>query len=157
LNHSKQTRQSLRRHAIAVANAVDDIKSQQRRIVALTNKSVALRRRGKSLLAESNSLAERMKRSSRNFVRTYHLTRMALDGLRLRRSDKAGVLPTSSTNFRERVLEDSPDMVEALLQAAEILKLEFADTEGSGRATLAKCETVLKRTQTVQTIELPLY
>jgi len=55
------------------------------------------------------------------------------------------------------VLVDSPDTLEALRQAAEILQMEFADTEGSGRETLVKCESVLKRTRFVRTIELPLY
>jgi len=57
----------------------------------------------------------------------------------------------------ERVLADSPDLIDALQQATEILKLEFSDTEGSGRQTLAKCEQTLQRTRSTQTIELSLY
>lgn len=62
-----------------------------------------------------------------------------------------------STNVSARVLADSPDMVEALQQSAEILKMEFEDTEGIGRDTLVKCEKVLKRIHSVRTVELPLY
>lgn len=49
------------------------------------------------------------------------------------------------------------DMVEALQQAAVILKMEFTDIQGSGRETLAKCEKVLLRMRSVRTMELPLY
>jgi hypothetical protein len=57
----------------------------------------------------------------------------------------------------ERVLAGSPDMVEALQQSAEILKMEFQVTEGSARDTLVKCEKVLQRIHSVRTIELLLY
>jgi hypothetical protein len=48
-------------------------------------------------------------------------------------------------------------MVEALGLAAEILKLKFAETEGSGKETLLRCERVLGRTKSVLTVRLPLY
>jgi hypothetical protein len=51
----------------------------------------------------------------------------------------------------------SPDLVDALTQATEILETEFFDTEGSGRETLAKCEMALQRTRRKLTIDLPLY
>ena len=57
----------------------------------------------------------------------------------------------------ERLLTDSPDLVEALAEAAQILEMEFADTDGSGHETLVKCEKALQRTRLTQTIELPLF
>ena len=54
------------------------------------------------------------------------------------------------------MLADSQVMFEALLQAAEILKLEFSDLEGSGTETLVKCENALRRTRSVCTIDVPL-
>jgi hypothetical protein len=48
-------------------------------------------------------------------------------------------------------------MVEALQQAAVVPKMEFTDTQGSGRETLVKCEKVLQRMRSVRTMELPLY
>jgi len=45
---------------------------------------------------------------------------------------------------------------EALELAAEILKMEFAETEGSGKETFLKCEKVLERTKSVMTVRLSL-
>jgi hypothetical protein len=55
------------------------------------------------------------------------------------------------------VVADSPDLVDALQEATDILKMEFADTEGSGRETLDKCEKALQRNRSICTLELPLY
>jgi hypothetical protein len=52
---------------------------------------------------------------------------------------------------------DSPDLVDALQQATDILRMEFTGTEGSGSETLAKCEKVLQRTRSICTLELSLY
>lgn len=77
--------------------------------------------------------------------------------LRVRRSRSQCGTPLSAKEPAERVLADSPDVIDALQQATEILKMEFSDTEGSGRQTLAKCEQALQRTCSTQTIELSLY
>ncbi len=118
--------------------------------------SGTLRKRGKHLLAESNSLAERFGEASRNLAETYAETQTAMAGLRLLGSAKKLEASTPRKSVVERVIEDSPDTVEALQQAAEILRMEFYDSEGSGRETLLKCERVLKRARRVWTIELPL-
>jgi hypothetical protein len=77
--------------------------------------------------------------------------------LRQRRSGKQAGTPVPVKTVTERVLADSPDLVAALAQPTEILKMEFADTRGSGYETLVKCEKVLQRTNSTQTIELPLF
>jgi hypothetical protein len=56
-----------------------------------------------------------------------------------------------------QALADSSDLVEALQEATDILKMEFADTDGSGRETLHKCEKALQRTRSICTLELTLY
>jgi hypothetical protein len=143
--------------AATASGIMHDLQSQRRKIIALASKTGTLQTRGRLLLAESNSLAENLKRSSSYLVHTYHLTKATLEDLRLRGTAREVGLPMRSANGSERVIEDSPDMVEALQQAAEILEMEFTDTEGSGRETLAKCEKVLERTRSIKTIALPLY
>jgi hypothetical protein len=130
--------------------------AQRRRITALSKTSEALQTRGKHLLAESNSLAEKFGQASRNLTETYVKTKTAMAELRLLGSAKELEASTPRKNVAERVIEDSPEVVEALRQATEILKLEFYDSEGSGRETLLECEQVLKRAQRVWTVELPL-
>ena len=79
--------------------------------------------------------------------------------LRLRCPSSQGgtPVPKPSTNEPNLVLADSPDLVEALQKAIEILKMGFSDTDGSGRDTLVRCEKVLQRSRSTYTIELPLY
>jgi hypothetical protein len=129
---------------------------QRLRITKPSKATETLQTRGKHLLAESNSLAEKFGQASKSLYETYAKTKTALTELRL--SCSAGELGRSTPreNMAERVIEDSPEMVEALQQATEILKLEFSDSEGSGRETLLKCERVLDRARRVWTIELPL-
>ncbi len=111
------------------------------------------------MLAESKSLAARVEQSCTNLAGAYLITKLAVAELRLRRSSKKGGTPIAnpSSNVPEVVLADSPDLVEALAQATDILKMEFADTDGSGHETLVKCEKVLQRAHLTQTIELPLF
>ena len=49
------------------------------------------------------------------------------------------------------------DFVSALADATELLRMEFLETEGSGRETLVKCEDALRKAQSVRTLILPLY
>jgi hypothetical protein len=136
---------------------VRGLRTQRQQIAALARRSRTLQTRGKSLVTQANSLAERIEGAGKNLVSTYHVTQRALAGLRqLGTGRQDGILPRSHS-LKERVLEDAPDMVEALQQAAAILYMEFADTQGSGRETLVKCEKVLQRTRSVSTMELPLY
>ncbi len=137
--------------------AGNPLKSQRRRIVALADEAGKLRKRGKCLLAESYSLAESIARSRANLPSTFHETIAAVATVQLRGSGRESGIARNSKKESERVLTDSPDMVEALRQAAEILEMEFLDAEGSGREPLAKCEKVLQRARTVRTIELPPY
>jgi hypothetical protein len=87
------------------------------------------------------------------------MTKSAVAELRLRRSQaRTGTpVPKPKGSLVDRALADSPDIVEALEQATEILKMQFLGTEGSGRETLAICEKVLRRARSICTIELPLY
>ena len=138
---------------------IHELRAQRIRISALSRKSGALRDRGRNLLAKSKSLAARVEQSCTSLAITCLNTRSAVAELRLRRSGSQGrtTVPKPSTNAPELVLADSPDMVEALEQATEILKMEFSGTEGRGLDTLVKCEKVLHRTRSTCTIELPLY
>lgn len=108
------------------------------------------------MLAKSNLLRDKFGQSSKNLTQTFVVTKTAVAELRLLGSSREGGNLTPREKAVERVVEDSPEMVEALQQATEILKLEFSDSEGSGRETLVKCEQVLQRTRRVWTIELPL-
>jgi hypothetical protein len=130
--------------------------AQRHRIATLSKTAKTLQSRGKHLLAESNSLAEKFGQASRSLAETYAKSKTALGEIRLPRSAREHGPSTPRGDMPERVIEDSPEMVEALQQATEILKLEFSDLEGSGRETLAKCERVLQRTRRVLTIELRL-
>jgi len=138
---------------------IHELRAQRLRISALSRKSGALRDRGRNLLAKSKTLAARVEGSWTDLAITCLNTRSAVAELRLRRSGKRSrtPVPRPSGNAPELVLADSPDMVEALEQATEILKMEFSGTEGSGLDTLVKCEKVLHRTRSTWTIELPLY
>lgn len=133
------------------------LRTQRRRIAALSKKTIALQTRGMSLLAESTSLARLVEQSSANLAKTHLTIRTAVAELRVRRSLSQCATPLSAKRPAERLLADSPDVIDALQQATEILKMEFSDTEGSGRQTLAKCEQALQRTRSTQTIELSLY
>jgi hypothetical protein len=141
----------------SLPEVVRQLRDQRLRIAALASKSIELRANGKRLLAQSSSLAEAFEQSRADLSRTYLTTEKAAKNLRLRGPGRGTVIPFFSRDSTERVLIDSPDMVEALQQAAEILAMEFAATEGSGRETLMKCESVLKRAQSIRTIELSLY
>ncbi len=149
------------RHAmdIPLPDLIHQLRYQRRRISALSRKSGALRNRGIHLLAESKSLAARVEQSCTNLASAYLTTKSAVAELSLRRSGKNGgtPIPNPPSNVPEVVLADSPDLVEALAQATDILKMEFADTDGSGHETLVKCEKVLQRSYFTQTIELPLF
>ncbi|HUC53336.1 MAG TPA: hypothetical protein VMR90_04785 [Candidatus Cybelea sp.] len=133
------------------------LRAQRRRMAALSKKNLTLQTQGKRLVAESNCLAENVQRSCSNLVKTSFATRTAVSELRLRRGRTPGGTPLLSIQLNEPVLADSPDLVDALQQATELLKMEFSDTEGSGHQTLVKCEKVLERTRSTQTIVLPLY
>jgi hypothetical protein len=130
--------------------------AQRRRITVLSKRNGILRKRGKHLLAEAIVLAEKLGQSSRNLAETYVASRTAMAELQLIGSKREGGISKPRENMAERVLGYSSDLVEALQQATEILKMEFSDSEGSGRETLAKCERLLQRTRKVWTIELPL-
>lgn len=49
------------------------------------------------------------------------------------------------------------DFVSALAVATELLRMEFLETEGSGRETLVKCEDALRKAHSGRTFILPLY
>jgi hypothetical protein len=140
----------------SLAGLVVSLEAQRRRIRALSKTSATLETRGKHLLAKSNLLRDKFGQSSKNLTQTFAVTKTAVAELRLLGSSREGGNLTPREKAAERVVEDSPEMVEALQQATEILKLEFSDSEGSGRETLVKCEQVLQRTRRVWTIELPL-
>jgi len=135
------------------------LRNQRGRISALARKNARLQTNGKRLLAESTLLVQVFRRSRTELANTFRSIENAAETFRLRHSSRERGLgaPSNAVAVSERVLVDSPDTLEALRQAAEILQMEFADTEGSGRETLVKCASVLKRTQSVRTIELPLY
>jgi hypothetical protein len=140
----------------SLAGLVISLEGQWRRIRALSKRSATLETRGKHLLAKSNLLRDKLGQSSKNLTQTFVVTKTSVAELRLLGSSREGGNLTPREKAVERVVEDSPEMVEALQQATEILKLEFSDSEGSGRETLVKCEQVLQRTRRVWTIELPL-
>jgi hypothetical protein len=143
--------------ATTVPDLLGCLRTQRRRIAALAKKTIALQARGMSLLAESSSLARLFEQSRANLARTHLTITTSLAELRQRRSFSRGGKPHPAKRPVECVLADSPDVLDALQQATEILKMEFSDTEGSGRQTLAKCEQALQRTRSTQTIELSLY
>ena len=144
---------------IPVPHLIHQLRAQRRRISALSRESGTLRNRGIHLLAESKSLASQVEQSCTSLANAYLTTKLAVAELGLRRSRKNGdtPFPSPSSNVPAVVLADSPDLVEALAQATDILKMEFADTDGSGHETLVKCEKVLKRRHLTQTIELSLF
>ena len=144
---------------IPVPDLIHQLRAQRRRISELTRASGTLQNRGRHLLAESKSLASQVEQSCTNLASAYLTTKSAVAELSLRRSRKNGdtPIPSPSSNVPEVVLADSPDLVEALAQATDILKMEFADTDGSGHETLVKCEKVLQRAHLTQTIELQLF
>ena len=150
----KKVRRSVSAHRLS--SVINNLKSQRRKIVILANKTGTLRTRGQHLLAQSILLSLSLEQSSRDLTDTFVLTKKVLTRLPLRGSGRQGEVPLRSNNVRERVVEDSPDMVEALELAAEILKMEFAETEGSGKETFLKCEKVLERTKSVMTVRLSL-
>ena len=143
--------------ATPVPDLLGHLRTQRRRIAALAKKTIALQTRGMGLLAESVSLARLFEQSSANLAKTHLTIRTAVAELRQRRSLSQGGESLPAKRPSESVLADSPDVIDALQQATEVLKMEFSDTEGSGRQTLAKCEKVLHRTRSTQTIELSLY
>ncbi len=144
---------------LPLPDLIHQLRAQRRRISTLSRKSGTLQNRGRHLLAESKLLASQVEQSCTNLASAYLTTKSAVAELSLRRSRKNGDTPTPSpsSNVPEVVLADSPDLVEALAQATDILKMEFADTDGSGHQTLVKCEKVLQRMHLTQTIELPLF
>ena len=155
MNRQKSTRPNTL--TVPASAIVRDLRTQRQQIAALARRSRTLQTRGKCLVTQANSLAERIEGASKNLVSTYHVTQKALADLHLRGTGRQDGILSCSHSLNERVLEDAPDMVEALQQAAVILKMEFTDTQGSGRETLVKCETVLQRMRSVRTMELPLY
>jgi hypothetical protein len=138
---------------------IDHLRTQRHRIATLSSEAESLRARGRRLLAESNFLTERLDRSFTDLAGAFLANRRAVEDLRLHSSVKQARVPVRATSIgaSEQLLADSPDLVDALQQATDILKMEFADTEGSGRETLDRCEKALQRTRSIRTIELPLY
>ncbi len=145
------------RASVTPPDVISILGAQRHRIAELSRESGALQLHGRFLLAESNSLAERVQQSCARLESACLKTKTAVARLRLRRSGKNGGTPVSPKTVTERLLTDSPDLVEALAEAAQILEMEFADTDGSGHETLVKCEKALQRTRLTQTIELPLF
>ena len=154
-----QTRITSGRTAPPLPDLIHQLRAQRIRISALSRKSGALRVRGRDLLAKSKSLAACVEQSWANLAIACLDTRSAVAEFRLHRSarHRRTPVPKPSPSVPELVLADSPDMVEALEQATEILKMEFSGTEGTGLDALVKCEKVLQRTRSTCTIELPLY
>ena len=140
-------------------NLIHELRAQRRKISALSQESGTLLDRGRTLLTESKSLVARIEESCTNLAGAYLRTRSTVAELRLRCPSSQGgtPVPKPSTNEPNLVLADSPDLVEALQKAIEILKMGFSDTDGSGRDTLVRCEKVLQRSRSTYTIELPLY
>jgi hypothetical protein len=147
------------RTAPPLPDLIHKLRAQRIRISALSRKSGALQDRGRDLLAKSKLLAARVEQSWTNLAIACLDTRSAVAELRLHRfgRHRRAPVPEPSRSVPELVLADSPDMVEALERATEILKMEFSGTEGTGLDTLVKCEKVLQRTRSTCTMELPLY
>jgi hypothetical protein len=137
----------------------DHLWAQRRRIATLSSETESLRARGKRLLTESNFLAERLDQSFTDLANAFLANRKAVTELRLRSSARQTSVPICDTSegASDRLPADSPDLVDALQQATDILRMEFTGTEGSGSETLAKCEKVLQRTRSICTLELSLY
>jgi hypothetical protein len=137
---------------------LDQLRAQRHRIASLSRETGTLQSRGKSLLKESYLVAARVEQSRARLANAFLTTRSALAELRLSRAQNQGGIPIAKSHglAAERVLADPPDLLEALQQATEILKMEFSDTEGSGRETLVKCEKALRRNCS-RIIELRLY
>ena len=138
---------------------IEQLRTQRSRIATLSRETGSLQWRGVRLLEDSLSLAERIERSRAGLAEALLMTKSAVAELRLRRlqSRTSTPVPKAKSSLVDRALADSPDIVEALEQATEILKMQFLGTEGSGRETLAICEKVLRRARSICTIELPLY
>jgi hypothetical protein len=138
---------------------IDRLRSQRHRIATLSSKAESLRARGRHLLAESNFLAARLDQSFTDLASAFLANRKAVADLRFHSSSRRCGAPirAASAGLPDQVVADSPDLVDALQEATDILKMEFADTEGSGRETLDKCEKALQRNRSICTIELPLY
>lgn len=101
------------------------------------------------LPGKSNSVDERVEHSCSNLANTFNLTKAALFQSYLHRSGGVLNAPVGSKHVSARLLADSQEMFEVLLQSTEILKLEFSGLEGSGRETLVKRGNALRKTRSV--------
>jgi hypothetical protein len=104
--------------AVSASGIVRELRTQRQQIAALARRTRTLQTRGKCLVAEANSIAERIQGPGKNLVSTFQVTQRALAGLQLRDTHKHDGILSCSHTVNERVLEDAPDMVEALQQAA---------------------------------------
>ena len=136
---------------------IADLIGQRQQIAALAKQTAALQARARGLLAVSSTLAAGIAQSSASCAKAYLAFTEVAATLPLDR--RAGWIhdPAPRKDSDARAVEDSTELLEALQHATELLRMEFLDTEGSGRDTLAKCETALRRRRTSCTIELLLY
>jgi hypothetical protein len=108
------------------------------RAESLIRKGRTLQSRGRRLAVKAGSLCNQLSQCgaalSNSCARSTTM-RIRL-ALRPRPIRIPAALPSATTETLGEVVE-SPDLLAALADAVEILKLEFADTEGSGRRTLA--------------------
>jgi hypothetical protein len=159
LNQTTNARQSAPASLLPDIDLIDHLRAQRHRIAGLSSEAGSLCSRGRRLLAESNTLAVRLDQSFTDLASAFLANRKAVAELRLNSfaRHRSARVRAASEGSMERVLTDSPDLVDALQEATDILKLEFTGTQGSGSETLAKCEKALERNRSICTLELPLY
>lgn len=127
------------------------LRTQRRKTESLLARSAMLRSWCLLLGAETKLLWEGTKQSCKTLAGTFS----SING---QRCELCG--PSRQSGSERTDLENiaAPrDLVAALEDATEILKMEFFETEGSGRQTLVKCEDALRRAHSVRTLILPLY
>jgi hypothetical protein len=159
LHQTTNARRSAPSSLLPDSDLINHVRAQRHRIATLSSEAGCLCSRGRRLLSESNFLAVRLDQSFTDLATAFLANKKAVTELRLHSSARQGStqVRAASEGTAERVLADAPDLVGALEEATDILKLEFTGTKGSGSETLAKCEKALERNRSICTLELPLY
>jgi hypothetical protein len=133
--------------------------AQRRRLEALCVRSEMLRTRGSMLRDEVQWLSQCIQHSYLKLIAAYTAMKHANTpaGHHFRPSGDPALQNTMPAKGAQPVAIET-DLTDALLGATEILRTEFADTQGSGRETLERCERALcKARLPIRSIELPLY
>lgn len=134
-----------------LTNFAGRLYAQRRETENLLARSALLRSRCLLRRTETRLLCEEIG----HFCKTLAATFTSIERLRY---DLCGSLHQGDSDCTDLESITAPrDLVGALEDATEILRMEFLETEGSGRETLVKCEDALRKAQSIRTFILPLY